>query len=257
MSITRPNLIIAAQRIAQDPADNKNNLLQTPADYELTVGQALITFGSDRPNRRIVHYTVTAAAFRFVLSGDGAILPTALASLDRWIEGGSRIDAVFYPYLTSVQNQQPIDGASWRELREPGLVIIELLDATTIASGILRLEYVRPHVVDATAIARTSVREADLAALETLVAAEICAAAARRYVQNTGTSAFQNETIDRRTQSDVMASRAKDLRASYDRLVGRGSGGSTGDAGVAAAAVVRRFDVEALNPRGFMWPRRG
>lgn len=249
MSITKPNLIRRAQQVAQDPADNKSNLLRALEDYDACVDQALRIFEADRPNERVVHYTVLASAFRFVLAGTGTILPAA-PSLDRWIDGGSQLSAVYHPYLTTTQNQTPLDANDWRVVREPGLVLLELLSVSP-SSGVLRLEFTRPHVVDATDTTRSSILEADVQTVAVLVAATICEATARRYVQNTGTSAFQNETVDRRTQSDIMAARAKDLMKQYGDLVGL----SGGDDGVAAAAVVRRFDPITSHGRGFLWPR--
>ena len=252
MSAKLSTFVDLARRIVQDPADRKANLLLEEVDYEECVDRAARLFGSDRPNRRIVHYTVTSSAFRFVLQGTGAILPTSQTSLDRWIEGGSAVAAVYHPYLTTAQNQEPLDPNTWREVREPNLVILELLTIAP-ASGVLRIEFLRPHVVHRTDATLTSILEADIQAFATLLGAEICFAAARRYVQNTGTSTFQNETVDRRTQSDIMAARAKDLMRGYGDMVGRGSG----ESGVAAAGVVRRFDLTPLHGRGLLWPRLG
>lgn len=129
------------------------------------------------------------------------------------------------------------------------LVVLELLDVAP-SSGILRLEYTNPVAVDLIDVSATSLEPGDVTAFEVLVAAKICEAAARRYVQNTGTSQFQTETVDRRTQSDIMAARAKELLKQYGDLIGL-----SGEGEVAAAAFVRRFDPITSHGRGFLWPR--
>jgi hypothetical protein len=242
VSVTRSQVIAAAKAIAQDPATVP--LLLNDSDYDLAVDQALAQFSADRPNRRVVHYTVSAPAFRFVLQGTGAILPST--GLDRWVEGGSLMLDVYHPYDTTAQAQNvPLDRNTWRVLREPTLVVLELL-AITPSSGTLRLEYVTPHAVDAAQASATSIREADVKAFEILTAVKICEMAARRYVQNTGTSVFQAETVDRRSQSEVMAARAKDLLRVYHALVGK-------DGEVVAAGGVRKLIVPTAHRRGRLW----
>jgi hypothetical protein len=246
VSVTRAAITAAAKGIAQDPGGG-NALLLAAGDYDLAIAQAIEAFRSDRPNVRVVHYTVPAAGFRFILFGTGLILPTT--GLDRWIDGGSQLRTVYQPYVADYDNY-PLERNAWRVRREPGpLEVLELLGGTASAGTVLRLEFTAPHTVG-TLAADTSILEADVNAFEVLVAAKICSAASRRYVQNTGTSTFQNESVDRRTQSDMMASRAKELLTQYGSLVGRDEQGS-----LPAAAIVKRFDVEPTHARARLWPR--
>ncbi len=244
MSIKRSDVTTAAKQIAQDPTSGAT-LLLAAGDYDLAIDQAIEQFSKDRPNLRTFHYTVTAAAFRFVLLGTGTILPTT--GLDRWVDGGSQLVDVFHPYTVASQGtNKALDRNTWRVLREPSLVVLELL-VVRPSSGTLRLEFVTPHVVDATSPTATSILEADVKAFEMLTAAKICEMAARRYVQNTGSSTFQNETVDRRTQSDIMAARAKDLIKAYNILVGKAEGE------IAAVGAVRKLLVPTTHARGRLW----
>ena len=381
MSILRSAVLTTAKAIAQDPGGAKA-LLDGDGAYDAAVEQALEAFRSDRPNVRVVHYTVPSSMFRFGLSGAGAVLDRE--GLDAWVPGASLIARVYHPYSAAYQNQAPLDRNTWRVVQEPGeeetidaaeaptlalagagagpvengahtyalttfdaaghestvgataaitvadvsangkvsitfpsmpagavafgvyrseaatvaplkrVARVEAEDATTPyidntadgslgatapttdatavvfeprfvlellaiapSSGVLRLEFTRPHTVSSTYIEETSILAGDISAFAVLVAIKICEAAARRYVQNTGTSAFQNETIDRRTQSDVMASRVRELTGTYNALVGKGgqtAGGGEGSS-VAAAAAVKRFQVTTGHRRGLLWPR--
>lgn len=249
MSVIRSTVTTAAKAIAQDPGGGSQLLLQA-GDYDLAIDAAIEHFKADRPNLRIYHYTVPSAAFRFVLFGTGTVLPTS--GLDRWVDGGSRLVDVYTAYNTANQDNVALDRSTWRERREPGpLQVLELL-ADRPSSGILRLEYYTPHVVDAASTASTSILEADIKTFEVLTAAKICEMTARRYVQNTGTSTFQTDSVDRRSQSDIMAKRARELMEMYAQMVGKPVGGD-GVAGVAAAAQVKKMTITPQHHRGRLW----
>jgi hypothetical protein len=249
VSVTRSTVTTAAKQIAQDPTSGAT-LLLAAGDYDLAIDQAIEQFRVDRPNLRIAHYDVTAAGFRFVLLGAGAILPTT--GTDRWVDGGSRVVDVYQPYDVTSRDNVALDRNTWRVRREPGpTVLLELL-AITPSADVLRLEYVTPHVVDAADVAKTSILEADVKAFEVLTAAKICEMTARRYVQNAGTSTFQNDTVDRRSQSDIMAKRAKELLATYGAMVGTSTAGD-GSPSVVGAAAVKKLTVVPQHNRGRLW----
>lgn len=245
MSVARTTVTAEAKQVAQDPGGGAKLLLADP-DYDLAIDQALETFKTDRPNLRIFHYTVPSAAFRFVLSGAGTILPTS--GLDQWIDGGSRLEDVFHPFDITSQDNDPLDRNHWFVQREPSALVVLKLLSLTPSSGVLRLEYVRPHVIHATDIAQSSILAGDVKAFIVLDAVKLCEMTARRYVQNTGTSTFQNETIDRRTQSDIMASRAKELMKAYNALVGKGDAGE-----IPGAHVIKKFEIATRHGRGRLW----
>lgn len=247
MSVTRAIVRPAAKSIAQDPSSNARLLLTDPADYDQAITDALDLFRVDRANLRVVHYTVATAGFRFVLLGTGAILATT--GLNRWVDGASQLRDLYLDYSTANQNQRPLDRTQWRVVREPSLVVLELLADSLSVGEVLRLEFVSPHVMHESDVALTSVLEGDITAIETLTAAKICQMTARRYVQNTGSSTFQNETVDRRSQSDIMAARAKELLTAYASIVGRADGEVPG------AAATKKMVIPTLHGRGRMWIR--
>jgi hypothetical protein len=247
VSVTRAAVTTAAKSIAQDPGGT-TKLLLTDGDYDLAIDQAIEHFRADRPNLRVVHHTVTVAAFRFVLLGAGFL--AGLAGLDAWIDGASQLRDVFTGYRTDTPDNLPLERNNWRVRREPGpLVVLELLDGNATVADVLRLEFTAPHTIHASSAASTSLLAGDVRAFEILDAAKICEMTARRYVQNTGTSTFQNETVDRRSQSDIMAARAKDLLKQYGEIVGKASGE------VAGAAATRKMEIATTHRRGRLWQR--
>ncbi len=243
MSTTRALVIASAKGYAQDAVATP--LLSTESDYDLALAAALKAFDADVPNLRVIHYTVLAPAFRFVLSGVGAIL----TGLNAWVDGRSSIVKVWHPYDVTVQGQMPLDPNVWRVVREPTVVVLELLDRTP-SSGVLRLETTNPHVVHADDPTLSSVLAGDVDPLNLLTGIKILELAAARAAQNTGVSGFPTDSVDRRTQSDVYASRARDLKKQYDAMVGKG-----GD--VKAASALAELDVEATHAFGSLWHPKG
>ena len=92
MAATQSEVLDAAKRIAQDSSTSP--LLSDHLDYPRAIEVALLTFDQDVPNVRIVHHTVTAAAFRFILAGSGAL--AGLTGLDAWSRGRSVMQAVWH-----------------------------------------------------------------------------------------------------------------------------------------------------------------
>lgn len=244
MAITQANLITAAKQVAQDASATA--LLLASGDYDRAVDMALPTFDADRPNKRVIHHTVAASAFRFVLSGTGAL--AGLTGLNAWVPGRSFVRSVWWPYDTTVQGQAPLESDEWRVLDEPSLIILELLTSTP-ASDVLRLEFTSPHVVASDA-AQTSVLLADVSALKVLVGAQIMELYAARAVQNTGSTGLSSDVVDRRSQADSARGVAKSLMARYASMVGRRPASEMGP-----LSAIGDMDVEFASPLGPIWPR--
>jgi hypothetical protein len=326
-------------------------LLSDPGDYNVAIAQALRMFAGDVPNRRIVHYTTPATAFRFVLYGTGAILPPpapalpvatpsgangsttytyrvaarnaagqglwsqavditsrpatltgggsnvltwaavpgatsydvfgrksgqeallrntaaltytddgtdtpsgalGTGGLDAWSYDASSLDQVWMPYFggasSSVQAQSPVDENDYRVVTEPGpLILLEFFSLASVAGQTLRLEFTSPHAVDEESVIYTTIAPKWVEAFQTLVAALLLRMVANRYLQNAGTTGLPNDVVDRRSQSDQAASRAKEYFALYSELVG----GS--DVGRAAASGFVDMDVLTQHNRGMLW----
>ncbi len=250
MSIKTADLITAAKAIAQDHgADDAVGvkLLLASGNYDQAVDQALAVISRDLPNIRVYDYTVAAQGFLFALSGDDAILPTS--GLDAWVEGGSLLNAVWYPYSAASQGSEPLDANTWRLRNLPGGVTgLEFLGVRPVADAVVRLEYAVPHILSVDDAADSSPRPGDLKALKILTASLVLTLAANKMLQNTGNTGLPSDVVDRRTQADVARSLAKDLRQQYMGLVGKGDSESTG-----AASGFLDLDVEPSSGRGSLW----
>lgn len=97
-----------------------------------------------------------------------------------------------------------------------------------------------------------TVLDADEDALAALTASLILQIAAIRAVQNTGNTGLPNDIVDRRTQSDIFRSRAKEMRELYNTLVGKGSA-----ADLAGASATRDLDVPAKAGVPRLWQLAG
>jgi hypothetical protein len=250
VSIIQPDLIIAGKAIAQDAgADSATGvkLLLNTTDYDQAVDQALAIFSKDRPNRRVKDYTVVTAGFRFNLSGGSSILPTS--GLDAWVEGGSAMHQVWWPYVTTNQTLEALDENDWRLTDQPNsITAIEFLQNRPKVGDVIRLVYAVPHSLDASTAASSSPKPGDLKALKVLTASLILVLAANKLMQNTGNTGLPNDVVDRRTQADVARSLAKDLRALYGSLVGQGSSDQVGP-----ASGFLDLDVEPIHGYGSLW----
>lgn len=249
MSFTIDTAIGRARELAQEPSTVP--LLTTDDAYQGVIRQALGVFDVDVPNVRRVHHTVTVAGFRIVLAGTGAL--AGLTGLDAWVVGKSSLIAVWHPYDTTAQGRAPVDENTYRVVEEPGpLTVLEFLELSP-SSGVLRLEFERPHVVHAVAPASTSIPAAHAEAFYTLAGSIILDQAAVRAAQNTGTSAIPSDTVERRTQGGEYRARAKDLRERYKAMVGVTTG-----ADLRAAHAFADIDVGMSHPWGALWhPRSG
>lgn len=250
MARTRTDLRAAAKQLAQDASTTGPTglklLLTDPGDYNLAISQALPILGKDRPNIRVVDYTVLAAGFRFVLAGAGAILP---AGLDAWVDGASQLVAVWHPYLVTSQGDEPLDPNTWRIVTDPGpKTVLELLAQRAAIGDVVRFEYSSPWVLHEDNEASSSVRAGDWEALSVLSASLVLQVAANKLAQNTGNTGLPSDVVERRSQADVFRSLAKDLRTLYSSLVGHGPAGDLG-----AASGVRDLDVLPSHNRGFLW----
>lgn len=146
MALTQGQVIQRARTLVQESGHAA--LLTSADDYVRIFDLALAQFSMDRPNARVVHHTVTAAGFRYTLAGSGAL--AGLAGVDAWVPGSSYVRRVFHPYDTTSQANAPLESDEWRVTEEPAATVLEL---TTLApsSGVLRLEFVSPHRLDAIA----------------------------------------------------------------------------------------------------------
>jgi hypothetical protein len=249
--MTRQDVVTAAKRLAQTPqAAGVKILLQDPDDYYLAVDQATAQLGRDKPNRTVQDLVLAASTYRIPLGGPGGLVTG-------WVDGVSYVTDVWSPFL-NVQDEVPNDPNTWRLAAGPGGVTnLELLDHTAQAGSTVRVGIVLPWAVTDVA-GTTTILAGHQRAFEALAAYYVLTMAANLAVQNTGASGLPNDIVDRRTQSDIFRSRAKDLLGIYGSLIGiPGAGTDKANGSVAPASATKDLDVPAGNPWGFLWHGAG
>jgi len=377
--ISRATVRTKAKAYAQDAGPGTSaigvQLLLNLSDYDLGLLQALQIFSVDRPNVRVVDHPIATAGFRLALAGTGVL--SSLAGADAWVDGKSALRAVYLPWDVTTQGQAPLDENTWRVVRDPAAVVLELLDRSASVGQVLRLVFTSVHslteapntvaaptvaptaavssqgpgavtagthsyvytwvtqhgetapspasgVVDVTApgtqgqvaltipistdpgvtaarVYRTvagdtgtrklvsqfpiegfgtqglsvydnvadgsltanvpsantagganTVPDGDEEALAVLTGSVYLQLAAVKAAQNTGTTGLPNDLVDRRTQSDIFRSRAKELREHYNTLVGKGAA-----ADLAPASATKDLDVPDRWGLGRLWATAG
>jgi hypothetical protein len=232
-----------AQQLAQDAADHGVQLLLAyPGDYDQAITHALLTYNQDRPNVRVVDHTPASAAWRFPLTGATPI--TGLTGVNAFVNGASALREVWAPYVAD-PDATPLAREAWRVQQDPAALVLELLQGTLAAGQVLRLAFTAPHVVT---MESSTVPTHSLDVLALLAASLVLQLAANRAVQNTGSTGLPNDIVDRRSQSDMFRSRAKELRDQYQQIVGTRRGN-----GPVASSATRDLDVGPGTPLGFLW----
>lgn len=377
--ISRASIRTKAKAYAQDAGPGTSavgvQLLLNLADYDLGILQALQIYAVDRPLERVVDHTLAAAGFRLALAGTGAL--SSLSGANAWVDGKSTLRAVYLPWEVATQGQAPLDENTWRVVRDPAAIVLELLDRSAAVGQVLRLVFTGVHalteapnavsaptaaptatvasqgpgnvttgthsyvytwvtahgettpspassvvtVVDAstqgqvqltlptsaepgvtaarvyrtvagdagsrllvgefaiaghsltgitvydnvadgslgaaapatnTAGGANTVPDGDEEALAILTGSVYLQLAAVKAAQNTGNTGLPNDIVDRRTQSDIFRSRAKELREHYNVLVGKGP-----SADLAPASATKDLDVPDRWGVGRLWASAG
>lgn len=244
----RGDIVEAVKRIIQTPqSDGVQVLLTDPTDYNLAIDQAVVKFGIDYPNTSVLDLSIVTAGWRFVVAGGGTpLIPT-------WVDGVSYVSRVWSPWSPSIQGLESNDANNWRIVADPGgLTVLELLDHTAAAGSLVRVEVARPWAV-ADTDADTTIPAGKARPFELLAAYFALLMAANAAVRNTGSTGLPGDIVDRRSQSDQYASRAKELLKVYGTLMGFGDGSSGTGAGTGAGSGFKDLDVRSNNPTGFLW----
>ncbi len=185
----------------------------------------------------------------------GAAPPTASTALDpdAWMEGASSIVDLWFPFDATTQGLDPNDQNSYRTRPAPGgLTVLEFLADLPQVGDIIRVEFTKPHQVDETEQESSTIPAGLREAMVALSAAMILQMAANKAVQNTGNTGLPNDVVDRRTQSDIFRSRAKELLTVYNTLVGKATTENIkGASGFLDLDVEPSYRFGGLG--GFMW----
>lgn len=158
------------------------------------------------------------------------------------------------PGVTAVRVYRTVAGDAGSRLR-----VGEFAVGAPVTAGITVVDDVADGSLGAavpstnTAGGTNSVFDADEDALAVLAASLILQEAAVKSAQNTGNSGLPNDIVDRRTQSDIFRSRAKELREIYASMLGLGANRSE----LGPASAVRDLDVPDRWGLGRLWHTTG
>lgn len=158
------------------------------------------------------------------------------------------------PGVTAVRVYRTIAGDTGSRLR-----VGEFAISAPASAGVAVVDNLADGALGAAAPATNTaggtntVFEADEDALAVLGASLILQEAAVKAAQNTGSSGLPGDIVDRRTQSDIYRSRAKELREVYASMLGLGAT----RAELGPASGVRDLDLPERYGLGRLWHTTG
>ena len=263
--MNRNSLKSSALAIAQEGGQGRVTLVQDPeTTYTEAIEIAEELFTLDVKNERTVDVTLTAAGWRYALSG-GSALP-GLAGSNVFTPGQSVMVDVTLPYSVASRLVTPLDRNEWRvDMGADGVAYLEFAEADGAIGDVLRMKFENSkHVVHPTDDAQTTIPARYEQAFKVLTAAGILKIAANKAAQNVGSSMLPSDSVDRRGQADILRRQANDMFALYDRLMGKTptvatSTTSRGDGVTTAtqpAGAFREFDAVYSHPFGSMFHSR-
>lgn len=213
------------------------------------------TIAGDGGTYKLVAFRASGAGSPFVDNvadvnlGADALTESTAYSPDAWVDGYSDLRSISWPFVAAQQDPDSLDENTWRTALAPNNVTnVEFFNDSPATGDIIRLEFTAPHIVDETDASKSTIRQAFVEAVKVLAASFILQLAANKAAQNTGNTGLPNDVVDRRTQSDILRSRSKELREMYQVLVGKGS-----TAELKGASAVKDMDVEPTHRLGMLW----
>jgi hypothetical protein len=260
--MTRLTVKSAALAIAQEGGQGRVSMVQDPeATYNEAMDLAERLFTLDVKNERVVDITLSAAGWRYALSGVSAL--SGLAGINEFTPGESSMVDVTLPYSIASRQVTPLDPNVWRiQTGSDGVAYLELADVDGAVGDVLHLRFENKHVVHPTNAASTTIPSRYKQAFEVLTAANILTIAANKAAQNTGSSMLPTDSVDRRGQADMLRRQAAAMMSIYDRLMGKTPtvSSTSGGAAVAVAAqpagAYREFDPIYSHPFGSLFHGR-
>lgn len=226
-----------------------------PTAAMATSGPGNVTTGTHR-----YVYTWVTAHGETAPSPPSAVLTVVNASVQGQVT--VRVQASTDPGITAVRLYRTIAGDTGDRLlvlesavTEPTYVLSGEPVGVSVPVGIDLTDNVADGSLGAAAPATNTaggvntVFEADGDALAVLTASLILQEAAVKSAQNTGNTGLPNDIVDRRTQSDIFRSRAKELRELYTSILGVGTARSE----LGPASAVRDLDMPERYGLGRLW----
>jgi hypothetical protein len=165
----------------------------------------------------------------------------AITALTGFVDGGSSILAVQYPFLLTDQVPAPLP-SEWYALYRTDLgLFLRFLVHQPLASEFFLVTFTAQHTVNSTTC---TIPVADEEAFKDLAAANCCDMLAALYAKDVDSS-ISADAVDRRTKSDTYRSMAARYRSFWDAKMQTGSAG-------AAAVSMSDVDRPGFGHRGMI-----
>jgi len=208
------------------------------ADRREALAAAVVEYSRDFP--RLVVEDVTGDGGRYYELGSGA-------NLTAWEVGFSTVLAIDYPAEGVSEDEAPnwLEREDWEIYRVGETRYLYFPSHTPSSSETARVHYtVRYALSDGS----YNTPDAHFEAIATLAGAIACQWMAIHYGQSSE-STIAADVVDRRSKSDIYASRARELRTQYAALMGIGGE-------VAPALAIEDLDMGPAQGRDFLFHGR-
>lgn len=229
-------------------------LVIVPSGYTYSAGVTVLSIGVDQSDvtNDVSTYNGTIwAAYATASAGVVEIV----GALPRWDQEWSDIKGTDIPAPTITSGEQPqaLEDSDFSIYRVGETQYLYLPNNAPAATDTVRLNYSSRYAFDGSPLG-VDVPAAHFEAVAHLGAYYVCHWLSIKYGQNVD-GGLNADMIDRRNQSDVYASRARELMAQYHALVGLGGDGSQGS-GTPSAMAIGDMDRGTYSPRDFLFHGR-
>lgn len=218
--------------------------------YTYTDGTTEIVLGVDQSGVTNSVYTYNGAVWAAYGTVSAGVVDV-IASLPGYDFQWSRISGTDIPAPTITLNQiaQPLEAEDFEIAQVGDTQYLYLPNWQPTSAETVRLWYTGRYVFDGSPLA-VDVPTSHFEAVCTFAAHYVCRWLSIRYGQNID-SGLTADISDRRSQSDVYASRAKEFLTQYEALLGLGE-----DANVEPAMVIGDMDRGTYAPTDFLFHQR-
>ena len=226
-----------------------------PSGYTYSSGVTEIDLGVDQSSVTNTLYTYNGTVWAAYGTASAGVVEI-VASLPDWFYRDSNIRGadIPAPTITADETPQPLEDEDFQIVLVEDTEYLYLPNHRPGSSDTIRLYYPGRYVFDGTPVA-VDIPAAHFEATCTLGAHYVCRWLSAKYTQNID-SGLSADIADRRNQSDVLASRAKDFLSDYQMLLGLGvageGGGAAGATGGAPAHKIGDLDRGTYSPRDFL-----
>ncbi len=233
-------------------------LVLPPAGYTYADGTTEIVLGVDQSSVTNSVFTYNGTVWT-AYGTDSAGVIEVIANLPNYEPWWSYVKGadIPAPVITSNAVPQTLEDEDFQFYRVGSNEWLYLPTRSPSSTETIRLSYSGRHLFSGSP-AGVDIPAAHFEAVCSLSAYFVCTWLATRYGQNVD-SGLNADISDRRSQSDVYASRAKEFYAQYESMLGIGAGvGGAGGAG-SLAGVMKFGDMDrgTYSPRDFLYhPKR-